>query len=85
MDTYLLISSTWTSSFFLGYFLGPTLAGFTVEYFGFRATTFGFAIVYAVMSVIDFLELAYSVKLNKQVNVTLDLTSTQKYGTVKQY
>ena len=66
MDTYLLISNTWTSAFFLGNFLGPTLAGFSVEYLGFRATTIGFVIAYAVVLFIDFLELAYTIRISKE-------------------
>ena len=66
MDTYLLISSTWSSSFFLGNFLGPTLAGFSVEYLGFRATTIGYVIAYAVVLFTDFLELTYTIKISKQ-------------------
>ena len=69
IDTYLLISSTWSSAFFFGNFMGPTLVGFTVEYFGFRATTFGFVIAYAVVLCIDLVELAYTIRLNKQVGV----------------
>ena len=67
MDTYLLISNTWSSSFFLGNFLGPTLAGFTVEYLGFRATTLGFVIAYAVVLFIDVVELVHTIRLNRQV------------------
>ena len=48
IDTYLLISSVWSSSFFLGNFVGPTLAGFTIEYYGFRKTTLGFVLGYIV-------------------------------------
>jgi len=59
--TYLLVSSTWSSSFFLGSFLGPTVAGFTVEHFGFRATTFGFVVVYALVLLMDLFELMITI------------------------
>ena len=32
----------WSCTFYLGNFLGPTLAGLAVEKYGFRATTIGF-------------------------------------------
>ena len=70
MDTYLLISNTWSSSFFLGNFLGPTLAGFTVEYLGFRATTLGFVIAYAVVLFVDVVELVHTIRLNRQVGAS---------------
>ena len=54
-------SGTWSSSFFLGSFLGPTVAGFTVEHFGFRATTFGFVIVYALVLLMDLFELMITI------------------------
>merc|ERR1712136_676024 len=36
--TYLLMSGMWTSSFYLGNFVGPTLGGVLVDYYGFRTT-----------------------------------------------
>ena len=62
--------------------MGPTLAGFTVEYFGFRATTFGFVIAYAVVLCIDLVELAYTVRLNnKQVGVVITKKSIDNKST----
>lgn len=55
----------WSSSFFLGNFIGPTLAGFTVEHYGFEATTDGFVITFIVMLFMNILELVYNVKSSK--------------------
>ena len=52
----------WSSSFFLGNFVGPTVAGFTVENYGFPATTDGFVISFILMLFINIFELIYNVK-----------------------
>ena len=52
----------WSSSFFLGNFVGPTIAGFTVEHFGFQATTDGFVISFIPMLLVNIFELVYNVR-----------------------
>ena len=42
----------WLSAFSMG-FLGPTLAGFLVDYMGFIATTLVFAALYMIMVTFD--------------------------------
>ena len=37
------------------------MAGFTVEHYGFRATTFGFVIVYALVLLMDLYELMITI------------------------
>ncbi len=39
LDTYALISGLWTATFALGACIGPTVAGFLVDYFHFRNAT----------------------------------------------
>ena len=53
IETNLVISSFWSASFYLGNFLGPTIGGVFVDYFGFRPTTFTFFIVYLIMTMLD--------------------------------
>ena len=45
---------------FLGNFVGPTIAGFTVEHFGFQATTDGFVISFILMLLVNIFELLRS-------------------------
>ena len=56
----------WSFSFFLGNFLGPTLSGIFVEKYGFRSTTLFFFGVYCLNIIIDSLELAYNILVNKK-------------------
>ena len=53
METNLTISGWWASSFHLGNFIGPTIAGFLVESIGFRATSFVYLLFFATMAIID--------------------------------
>ena len=41
---------------FLGLFLGPTLAGFSVEKYGFRATTIAYFAMCTGILFVDFIE-----------------------------
>ena len=43
----------WTSSFFFGNFLGPTLSGIFVDKFGFRSTTLGFCVMFSLNIIVD--------------------------------
>ena len=47
----------WSSSYFCGAFMGPTLGGLLVESLAFPATTVVFASVIAVVVVMDFGEI----------------------------
>ena len=42
INTYAIVSGLWTSSFALGAFIGPTVAGILVDYFDFRTSTVSF-------------------------------------------
>lgn len=66
IDTYLLISGMWSTSFYFGNFLGPTIAGFVVESVGFRATTIGFFVIYVAILVVDFFELFYNIRVRRK-------------------
>ena len=46
----------YNSSFFLGYFVGPTIAGITVEYYGFPKTTVGFLVAYLIILMLNLFE-----------------------------
>lgn len=56
----------WTTSFYFGNFLGPTIAGFAVESHGFRAATMLFFSLYIVFFFVDFAELLYNIRRNKK-------------------
>ena len=55
----------WSTSFYLGNFLGPTVAGFLVEAYGFRNSTILFFSLLIVILVVDVFELAYNIKLKR--------------------
>ena len=57
------LSGTWTSSFYLGNFLGPTIAGLFVEKYGFRATTSGFVVLSRLMFFVNLAVLYYMIKV----------------------
>jgi MFS family permease len=48
--TSLVISGLWTASYHMGGFLGPTTAGFMVQAWGFRSTTWVFFFVFLAMT-----------------------------------
>ena len=52
----------WTASFFLGNFMGPTVAGILVQHFGFRYSTLFFFVINCSVLLIDFAELVYSIR-----------------------
>jgi hypothetical protein len=56
----------WSSSFFLGNFVGPTLSGILVESYGFRTTTLVFFSIYCLNTLVDVAELIYQVKINSK-------------------
>jgi MFS family permease len=58
----------WSTSFYFGNFLGPTLAGFAVESYGFRATTIVFFGLMCGILVVDFIELAYTVRITRRMS-----------------
>ena len=55
----------WSSSFYLGNFLGPTVGGCIVEACGFAWTTVVFFSLYCLMILINSCELVYSISSNK--------------------
>ena len=56
----------WSTAFYFGNFLGPTLAGISVEAYGFRTTTVAFFVLLCGILIVDFIELAYTVTSNKK-------------------
>ena len=52
----------WSTAFYFGNFLGPTVAGITVDIYGFRTTTVGFFALLCAILVVDLFELAYTIK-----------------------
>ena len=70
IDTYLLISGMWQSSFYFGNFLGPTIAGFLVDAYGFRKASIVFFSMFIAVLFVDLGELGYNVKKkqNKRSN-----------------
>jgi MFS family permease len=55
----------WSTSFYLGNFLGPTIAGFLVDAFGFRSASIVFFAAFLVIIVVDFIELGYNINLSR--------------------
>ena len=55
----------WSSSFYFGNFVGPTVAGIVVENVGFRSTTLLFFSLYIFITIIDSCELVYYLKFVK--------------------
>ncbi len=65
IDTYLLISGMWSTSFYLGNFLGPTIAGVLVGSYGFRTASVVFFAFFVAIVAVDLVELAYNVKTKR--------------------
>ena len=60
----------WTSSFFFGNFLGPTLSGILVDKFGFRSTTRGFFVMFSLNIVVDTMMLFINMHNSKNKSMT---------------
>ena len=60
------LAGMWSTAFYFGNFLGPTVAGVTVDLYGFRATTVGFFVLMCLMLIVDFFELGYTIKTTKK-------------------
>jgi hypothetical protein len=56
----------WSSSFFLGNFVGPTVSGILVDNYGFRWTTVVFFVIYCINIGVDTLELIYTVRVRRK-------------------
>ena len=63
---YQIVTGLWSSSYYLGAFLGPTIAGFLVDAHGFEWTTVIFAILYCVGIVFNAFELSYTCIVQKE-------------------
>ena len=57
IKTNLMISSVWSSSFYLGNFMGPTIGGFFVDELGFPWTTALFSFLYCVTMCINLVDI----------------------------
>ena len=55
----------WSASFYIGNFIGPTVAGFLVDAYGFKWTTMVFFGLYGFILLVDIFELTYNVKKSK--------------------
>ncbi len=53
MQTYLVVSGLWTSSFHLGQLTGSTVSGFVVDAWGFRTASVPLFVVYAAMTTVN--------------------------------
>ena len=79
-----MLSGLWTSSFYLGNFLGPTLAGVLVDSYGFRWSTQIFFFCYITNLIATVLDLAYKKLVNIRKHssgereVSLDRLNVQK-------
>ena len=63
----LTFTGMWNASFNLGTFIGPTAAGFMVEYWGFRNATLLFLFIYVIMFCVNLTDvLLKRSKLSKQ-------------------
>jgi MFS family permease len=60
-----MFAGMWSTSFYLGNFLGPTVSGFLVEAYGFRNSTVLFFSILLLILVIDVFELAYNVRMKR--------------------
>ena len=56
----------WTSSFYLGNFVGPTVGGFLVDYYGFGMAALVMFAACCLSILIDVAELSYSISQNKE-------------------
>ena len=56
----------WACSYYLGLFLGPSIAGFLVESYGFEWTTVVFSILYCISITMNLFELAYTCNVQKE-------------------
>ena len=64
--TYLVLTGYWNGSMHLGNFVGPTVSGFLVEYFGFASATLFTFVAFSVMLIIDIVQFISSVKTSKK-------------------
>ena len=58
-------SGMWSTTFYLGSFLGPTIAGFLVDAKGFRFSTIPSFVLCILILVVDIVELAYNIKMKR--------------------
>ena len=55
----------WSASFYIGNFIGPTVAGFLVDAYGFEWTTIVFFGLYCFILIVDVCELTFNVRQSK--------------------
>ena len=60
------LSGLWSSSFYLGSFLGPSVAGFLVDAYGFEWTGVIFSILYGIAICINACEIGYTFCIQKE-------------------
>ena len=52
----------WSTAFYFGNFVGPTLAGISVDAYGFRQTTVYFFGLLCAILIVDLFELSYTIR-----------------------
>ncbi len=67
IETYLVMSVTWTFSFYAGNFMGPTVGGFLVDGVGFRKATTLYLSIYAAMAAVDAIDIAYKAAMKDKM------------------
>ena len=55
------VPGMWSASFYIGNFIGPTVAGFLVDAYGFQWTTIVFFGLYGFILIVDICELSYNI------------------------
>ena len=66
INTSLMISGLWSMFFYLSTCIGPTLAGFMVEQYGFRFTTLIFVILFILILLVNVVEFIHTLLLNRR-------------------
>ena len=62
---HVIFLGLWSSSFYLGAFLGPSVSGFLVEEYGFEWTTVIFSVMYCIAVILNAYELIYTFCIQK--------------------
>jgi len=68
INTSTMISGIWLSAFSLGNFVGPTIAGALVQTEGFKRTTLMFFALYAIMMLVDIVDIILTKLKQKRRN-----------------
>ena len=76
--TYHLISGFYLTFHFIGYFLGPSIGGVAVEWWGFRSATVIYFIVYCIIFIANVVKISYNFVTNKSAHsIDYEIIQTQ--------